>query len=308
MRLAMHALAAMACLWPIAASAQFGDLSAIKTETVKLRDGAWLLKNPHGIVLVSAGEDGVLMVDDQLAPLADRMIAAVATISDKPIRYVINTHFHIDHAGGNAIIHERTGATIIAQDNVRTRMMMTPQVARFFTNHMPAYPLQSLPGITYDTGMSLRLNGEDVEICHPTGAGHTDGDSFVYFHKANILHGGDGLTFGQYPFMDLGSSGSARGYAAALDKVLVMIDDHTIVIPSHGPLGDRAKLQALHDMVATVIGRVDALLQQGKSHEQVIPAHPSAEYDATYANSYIKSLNLVGFVYDDAMMLKKARP
>ncbi|HEX6199870.1 MAG TPA: MBL fold metallo-hydrolase [Thermoanaerobaculia bacterium] len=271
------------------------DMSDVEIETHLAGDGVWMLVGRGGNIGVSAGEDGVFLIDDQYAPLTEKIRAAVAKINDRPIRFVLNTHWHGDHTGGNENLG-RAGALIVAHDNVRERMSVEQFMERF-DRTVPPSPPAALPVITYTDAVTFHLNGDEIHAFHVAPA-HTDGDSVVHFRKANVLHMGDVFFHGMYPFIDLGSGGSARGVLDAVNRALELADEKTKVIPGHGPLADKAALTAYRDMLADVIGKVEALAAEGKSLEEVQAAKPSAAYDEAWGGGFIGPDVLVAAVYE----------
>jgi cyclase len=271
------------------------DFSSVEVRATPIRDGLYLLTGRGGNIVASAGDEGVFLVDDQYAPLTERILAALAEISDQPVRFVINTHWHGDHVGGNENL-ARAGAVIVAHENVRRRMS-TEQFMAAFNTTVPASPARALPVVTFTGAMSLHLNGDDVRVIHVANA-HTDGDSLVRFERANVLHMGDVYFNGLYPFIDLGSGGGIHGMIAAIERGLELANDATVVVPGHGPLSNRAELAAYRDMLAGFRHRIAALKSEGKSLEEVIAARPTAEFDERLGGAFISPERLVGFIYE----------
>jgi glyoxylase-like metal-dependent hydrolase (beta-lactamase superfamily II) len=271
------------------------DMSDVEIETHLAGDGVWMLVGRGGNIGVSAGEDGIFLIDDQYAPLTEKIRAAVARINDRPIRFVLNTHWHGDHTGGNENLGQ-AGALIVAHENVRERMSVEQFMERF-DRTVPASPEAALPVVTYTDAVTFHLNGDEIHAFHVAPA-HTDGDSVVHFRKANVLHMGDVFFHGTYPFIDLGSGGSAPGVLDAVNRALELADGETKVIPGHGPLADKAALTAYRDMLQAVIGRVEALVAEGKSLEEVQAAKPSAAYDEAWGGGFIGSDVFVAAVYE----------
>ena len=293
--LAVAAAALAAAVVPAPRVAAQQDMSDVEVETHLVSEGVWMLVGRGGNIGVSAGEDGIFLIDDQYAPLTEKIRAAVAKINDRPIRFVLNTHWHGDHTGGNENLG-KAGALLVAHENVRERMSVEQFMERF-DRTVPASPKAALPVVTYTDAVTFHLNGDEIHAFHVAPA-HTDGDSVVHFREANVLHMGDVFFHGMYPFIDLGSGGSARGVLDAVNRALELADAETKVIPGHGPLADRAALTAYRDMLADVIGKVEALAAEGKSLEEVQAAKPSAAHDEGRAGGFIAPDDFVAAIYE----------
>jgi cyclase len=276
------------------ALAQGEDFSKVEVKTVPLAGGVSMLAGEGGNIGVLVGANGVLLVDDEYALLVPKILAAVKQLSPKPVRFVVNTHWHGDHTGGNAALGT-DGAIIVAQDNVRKRLS-TDQFSAFRNKTIPASPAVALPVVTFADSLSFHFDGEDVEVFHVVAA-HTDGDAVLWFRKANVVHMGDVFFNGLYPFIDTGSGGSTDGMVAALDTVLGRIDDGTKVIPGHGPVGSKADLKKFRDMLVTVRDRIRKAVQQGKTQDQVVASKPTAEFDAVWGNGFLKPDAFVAVLY-----------
>ncbi len=248
-----------------------------------------------GNVGVSVGKDGVFMIDDQFAPMAPKISAAVARLTDKPVRYLLNTHWHGDHSGGNATFGGQ-GIVIVAHDNVRTRMS-TEHFNAFFKSTTPPSPAEALPVITFSDRMTFHFNADTIRVIHIPGA-HTDGDAMFYFEKADVLHAGDVFVLYGYPFIDLSSGGSTAGMIAGLDQILGLIGPETLVIPGHGPVVRRDRVEAFRGMLATARARVLKLVDEGKTLEQTIAAKPLADFDLEWGKSFIKVDQFVTTLYN----------
>jgi glyoxylase-like metal-dependent hydrolase (beta-lactamase superfamily II) len=246
----------------------------------------------------------VLLVDDQYAPLTPKIKAAVAALTDKPIKFVLNTHWHGDHTGGNENLGT-AGTLIVAHDNVRVRMS-TEQFNTFFNRKTPAAPKAALPTVTFNESVRFHLNGEEIHAFHVPPA-HTDGDSIVHFVKANTLHMGDTFFNGLYPFIDVGSGGGIEGMIAAADQLLAMVKDDTRIIPGHGPLARKADLKAFRDMLAGVRDKALPLVQAGKTEQEFVAAKPTAAFDAKWGGGFMKPDQFATLVYADLSRKKPAR-
>jgi glyoxylase-like metal-dependent hydrolase (beta-lactamase superfamily II) len=245
-----------------------------------------LVMEPAGNVGVSAGPDGAFIIDDQFAPMAPRIAAAVAKLTSQPVRYILNTHWHGDHSGGNAAFG-RQGYVIVAHDNVRTRMSRE-HFNRFFNRTTPPSPPEALPVITFSESMTFHFNGDVVRVVHVPRA-HTDGDAVFYFEKADVLHAGDVFVLYGYPFIDLSSGGSIAGMIAGLDRVLGIIGEATIVIPGHGKLADRVRVQEFRDMLAAARDRVVQRMKAGRTADEIVAENPLAELDPKWGQGFIKA-------------------
>ena len=277
---------------PVAAAAQEQEVEYVPTT---LSPTVTMIKGRGGNVAVSSGEDGVFVIDDQLKPLTDQLLAAIRQVSDQPIRFVINTHYHGDHVGGNETIG-KTGAVIIAHDNIRERMS-TDQFNHFWNETTPAWPKESLPVVTFNDQVTLHLNGEAVRVTH-VPRGHTDGDSIVYFPASNVLHMGDIFFNGLYPYIDLDGGGTIQGLVAAVELGISMANDETRVIPGHGPMSDLQGLSEYHAFLTKARDNVQALVDGGMSLEQAVAAKPTAEWDDILGNVWITPAQLVTFMYN----------
>jgi cyclase len=285
MRNTLASLAAALALASAAATAQ--DFSRVEVKATKLTETTYVLTGAGGNVGVSVGEDAVFIIDDQFAPLTPRIVAAIAQITPKPVKFVLNTHWHNDHTGGNENFG-KAGALIVAHDNVRRRMG-TDQFIEFINHRSKPEPKAALPVVTFGaSGVSFHINGEEIRAIHMPNA-HTDGDSIVHFMGSDVVHMGDIYFNGMYPFIDSDTGGSVEGVIAACDQVLRFATGKTRIIPGHGPMSNVAELKAYRDMLATVSGRVKALVAQGKKVEEIVAARPSAEWDDKLGNGFIKT-------------------
>lgn len=284
-------------LWCVGAAAQDQqDFESVEISTTRIADGLHLLVGRGGNIAVVSGEDGVLLVDDQFAPLEKKIRDAVVAIDEGPIRFVVNTHWHWDHTGGNEAF-AGGGALVVAHEAVRTRMS-TPQRLEIFDRDVDPSPQTALPVLTFSRDTALHLNGMTLRIEHLPGA-HTDGDAIVWFEGRGAVHMGDIYFAGRYPFIDTASGGSVAGMIAAATSVIDRIDAHAVVIPGHGPLSDRDGLTKYRDMLKRVSERIAAAIASGTSEDEVVAAAPSAEFDASYGNGSIKAELFVRMIYRD---------
>jgi glyoxylase-like metal-dependent hydrolase (beta-lactamase superfamily II) len=248
-----------------------------------------------GNIAVSSGPDGVFIVDDDMPPMAGEIDKAIRSIQNEPVKMVFNTHWHFDHTGGN-LHFGKQGAQIIAHDNVRARMS-TPQKSSFFDSITPPSPAEALPVVTFDNTLTLHINGSTIRAVHIPG-GHTDGDGVIFFEEANIVHTGDIFTNRQYPFIDISGGGSARGMIAAVDSLLPMLNEETVIIPGHGPVGDIEDLKAFRNMMFTVVSRIQLLIDDGKTADEVLALKPSINYDAEWAWDFLPAETWDRLIYD----------
>lgn len=233
----------------------------VKIDIKKISGNVYMLVGQGGNIGVSVGEDGVFVIDDQFARLSPTIISAIRTISDKPIKFLANTHWHGDHTGGN-VNFQKEGAIIMAHKNVRKRLEEA-------TNRDGSKnPKEALPVITFNDEMSVHMNGEEVAIFHPDNA-HTDGDAILYFTESNVLHTGDTYFRGWYPYIDLGSGGSVNGYIEAVKTTLMLIDDETRIIPGHGPASNKKEYKSFLAMMEGLKSIILSEIQKGKTEEQV---------------------------------------
>jgi glyoxylase-like metal-dependent hydrolase (beta-lactamase superfamily II) len=243
---------------------------------------------------VSVGADTVFVIDDQFAPLTPKIQAAIAKLSSKPVKFVLNTHWHFDHAGGNENLG-KAGAVIVAHENVRKRLSAEGFIAFFGMKTKPE-PEIALPVVTFTRDVTFRLNGDELVVTHAPRA-HTDGDSIVEFRKSNVVHMGDTFFNKLYPFIDTSSGGSVAGVLAAADRVLKMVDDNTKIIPGHGPLGSKADLKAFRDMLAAVSGNIQGQIKARKTLEQVVASKPTAKYDEVWGKGFLAPEKFVAMLY-----------
>jgi glyoxylase-like metal-dependent hydrolase (beta-lactamase superfamily II) len=253
-----------------------------------------MLVGSGGNIGVSSGSDGVLIIDDQYAPLTEKIRAAVAAISKDPVRFVVNTHWHGDHTGGNENMGG-AGAVIVAHENVRRRMSKE-QISEFFKRTTPASPEAALPVLTFTEDVSFHVNGDELHVFHVDPA-HTDGDSIIHWKKANVFHMGDLYFSGGFPFIDLESGGSVDGVIAAAEKVLALVNDDSKIIPGHGPLATKKDLTGYRDVLKTIRSRIHSQVTAGKSLDEVKASRPTKDWDDTLGKGFINGDQLTEFVY-----------
>jgi cyclase len=281
----------------LASSAQaqnLPDMSQVTVKVIPVAAGVYMLEGMGGNIGLSVGKDDAFIIDDQYAPLSDKIKAAVATVTPKPVRFVINTHWHFDHVGGNEAM-AGSGAIIFAHENTRRRMS-TDQFIAAFNMKVPASPTAALPVITFSDTITFYTNDDTVRTFHVANA-HTDGDAIIFFRKANVVHMGDTFFNGRYPLIDLSSGGSLPGMIAAANQGLAMTNAETRFIPGHGPLATRADLVRYRDMLVTVRDRVGKLIAQRKTLKQILEAKPLADLDAQWGNGNIKADQFLTIVY-----------
>jgi cyclase len=282
-------LAAIVLATPAAAQT---DMSKVEMKAQQLAPGVAVLFGAGGNIGVSYGEDGTILIDDQFAPLTEKIQKAVADLGAQPVKFLINTHWHGDHSGGNENMG-KAGAIIMAHDNVRMRMASDQQTA---FGAVKASPKAALPVVTYADGLKLHLNGEEVRVIHVPAA-HTDGDSFIHWTKSNVIHMGDLFMLGiSFPFVDVGSGGDVRGFVTAADKALALANDQTKIIPGHGAMATKADLQNHRNMIAGVIAKVEAGIKAGKTLDQIKASRPADGYGMK-ADGFITADGFVETVY-----------
>ena len=271
-----------------AAPAQDIDPGPVQVEAQRLSPRLYFLSGSGGNMALFTGAEGAVLVDSEYPSLAPKIQAAIAALTPRPVRFLINTHCHYDHWGANAAFG-RQGALIIAQQNTRARLA-GPQVIALFGTHTPAALPEAMPTVTFAEAMTLYVDGERIELVHASA--HTDGDAIVYFREANVVHTGDVLIVGSYPFIDEGAGGSIDGMIDATAALIARTDARTRFIPGHGPLASYADVVAYHEMLATVRARVVDLIRAGDPPAQVIAAAPTRQFDARYLGARMTSPDL----------------
>ena len=288
--LQLPAVVAAAALLAAPATAQ-QDLSAVEVTAQHVAGPVHMLTGAGGNIGVSAGDDGILIIDDQFAPLADKIRAAIAGISAGDLEFVVNTHFHGDHTGGNVVFGEE--ALIVAHTNVRKRLA---EGAGARGQSVDPAPKVALPVVTYDIGVSIHFNGEQLMIGHLAG-GHTDGDSFVYFMDSNVIHLGDQFFAGRFPFVDVASGGNAVGLRDSIGIVLDRLPEDAKVIPGHGSLSTVDDLKTYHRMLTESVATVKAAKDAGKSVEEIQAAGLSDEWNG-WGSGFINESVFIGFIFE----------
>jgi glyoxylase-like metal-dependent hydrolase (beta-lactamase superfamily II) len=295
----MKALVAALALAPTLALAQMPDFSKTQIKSSPAAGNVHMLVGEGGNIAVSVGPDGVLVVDDQFAPLAQKINAAIDKLSKGKIQYIVNTHWHFDHTGGNPIFGKE--GRIVAHDMVRTRLAQDEKILGM---DIKATPKEGLPVITYDNSMSIFFNGEEIRLTH-LPAGHTDGDTTVYFTGSNVLHMGDQLVIDSFPFIDLEHGGTVEGYIRNQDQVLKTLPQGVKIIPGHGPMGTREDMERANAMLKETSALVRARKEAGKTLEQA-QAEGLPEKYKSWENPFIKVPNFIEMLYKSITVAPKA--
>ena len=284
-----------AALFTTAALAQ-QDFSKVQIKTEKLSATTYMMTGEGGNLGLSIGADAVFVIDDQFAPLTPKIKAAITKLTKKPIKFVLNTHWHFDHTGGNESMG-KAGVLIVAHENVRKRMSAEGFIA-FFGMKTKAEPKVALPVITFTQNMAFHINGDEVYVSHIANA-HTDGDAIVHFRNSDVIHMGDTFFNKIYPFIDTSSGGKVDGMIGAADRVLAIAGDNTKIIPGHGPLADKTDLKAYRDMLATVSERIKAQIKDGKTLEEVLATKPTAEFDEAWGKGFLMPQKWIEMMYEN---------
>ena len=270
------------------------DFSAVEIETVPVADGVYMLVGAGGNIGLSVGADGAFVIDDQYAPLSEKILAAIAAVTDADVEFLVNTHYHGDHTGGNEAFGA-AGALIFAHDNARARMS-TDQFRAIFNQSIPASPAGALPVVTFSDEMTFHWNGDTIRAVHVAPA-HTDGDTILHFQNANVIQMGDTFFNGFYPFIDVGSGGDINGIIAAGYRALAIANEDTAIIPGHGPLSDSAGLAAWLEMLKVTRVTMQALIDQGLSEDEALAARPTAQFDEQYGGGFMNPENYNRLLY-----------
>jgi glyoxylase-like metal-dependent hydrolase (beta-lactamase superfamily II) len=289
--LALGGLAEAQQLQPLAPTP---DWDKITIKTINLGNQIYVLQGEGGNITVAAGDDGAIVIDSQFAPLYGKIKAAIAAVTNKPVRYLVITHFHRDHTGG-AEDFGRDGATIVAHESVKAHMAEGTRNG-LTGNFVPPAPEIALPKVTYKDGMTLRLQGRAAELRH-SAAVHTDGDTYVYFPDADVLATGDIVFLGRYPNIDFAYGGSIDGMIRGVDELINFAKETTTIIPGHGPVGTRATVREYREMLVVARERIQKLKAAGKSEDEIVAAKPNVDYDARYGLDARSNGNFVRVVY-----------
>lgn len=297
MRFLIHSLAAALLAAPalVSPAAAQQDFAGVEIKAEKAAEGLYMLTGRGGNIGLSVGRSGAFLIDDQYAPLSDKILAAVKAITPDPVRFVVNTHWHGDHTGGNENLG-KAGAYVVAHDNVRKRMG-SDQFTAAFQHTTKASPDGALPVVTFADAVTFHWNGDEIRVYHVPPA-HTDGDSVVHFVKADVVHMGDLFFNGSYPYIDVSSGGSVDGVIAAAERVLAGVGDKTRIIPGHGALAGKAELLAYRDTLKMLRDRIAKLKAAGQGRDAVIAAKPTADHDARWGQGFMKPDVWTGLVYD----------
>jgi len=271
------------------------NMQDVEIKTHQVRDNVYMLEGRGGNIGLFVGEDGAFMIDDQFAPLTDKILAAVRDITDKPVKFLINTHWHSDHTGGNENLGKR-GSIIVAHQNVRKRLS-TEQFMEAFGRSVPPSPEDALPVITFEDSVTFHWNDDEVRVIHVPHA-HTDGDSLIHFTRTNVIHMGDIYFSEGYPFIDPSSGGVIDGMIHGVNKALDISNEDTRYIAGHGKITGRNELKEYRDMLFDVRKRINRLMRQDKTREQIIAAKPTENYDDQWGRGFMRPDQWVGIVYD----------
>ena len=286
-------MAVVLLLLAVSIHAQQPDFSKVQIKATKVAGNVYMLEGSGGNIGVSVGADGILIVDDQFAPLADKIRAALKELGQGKLRFILNTHWHGDHTGGNVVFGPE--APIIAHDNVRKRLA-TEQKSVVFQRTTPASPKEALPVITFDQSLSVHFNGEEIKVIHYP-KGHTDGDSVIFFTSSNVVHLGDDFFAGRFPFVDLESGGSIEGLIRNVGEIIGKIPADAKLIPGHGPLSTVDDLKSYHRMLQQTTEIVRQKMAAGKTLDQIKSEGLPAEW-ASWGTGFIKTDRWVETIYN----------
>ena len=286
----LGAVAAVAAFVALTSSLHAQNFDTVQVRAVPVAGAVHMLQGAGGNIGLVVGDDAVFVVDDQFAPLTPKVLAAIKSVTPQPVRFVLNTHWHFDHTGGNENMG-KAGALIFAHENVRRRMSKD-QFIEALNRTEPASPRGALPVVTFTDTVSFHLNGDSIVVFHVAPA-HTDGDAVVLFTRANVVHTGDLFVSAGFPFVDRSSGGSIHGIISAAERILAATNAGTRIIPGHGPLADRARVQAYHDMLVVVRDRMRKEIAAKHTIEQVLASKITAEYDASWTTNRERFLRIL---------------
>lgn len=272
------------------------NFNEVEIQSIRAGGNIHMLTGSGGNIGMCAGKDGVFLVDDQFAPLTDKIRAAVAKIEKGEIRFLLNTHWHFDHTGGNENLG-RGGTVIVAHAKVRERMSKEGFIEALGYRTEPSPPI-ALPVVTFTSDLSFHLNGEEIRVFHVQNA-HTDGDAIVHFVTSDVIHMGDIFFNGLYPFIDTSSGGSIHGVIQAVDRVLTMVKAETKIIPGHGPLATAGELRGYRDMLVKVRNAVATLVEAGKTREETVAAKPTGPFDESLGKGFLTPEQFVSILHTD---------
>ena len=280
----------------MAFNAQAQDFSAVEIQTTTVAEGVYALQGAGGNLGLVVSDGGAFLIDDQYAPLTEKILAAIAEVTDQPVKFVLNTHWHNDHTGGNENMRE-TGALIVAHDNVRKRLK-AGQLIEFFNSEVPPAPDAALPVVTFSETITFHLGEHTVYAEHVANA-HTDGDSIVQLQEANVIHTGDLVFYGMYPFIDYSSGGNLGGMINAADRILEIAGPETKIIVGHGgPVIDRDQMAEYRNLLAVTDQRMQSMIAEGKDLEAILDAEPLAEFEADWGRGFINSERWIELIYN----------
>lgn len=268
--------------------------SGEKIIPVPVTDQIYMIGGKGGNIGLFIGEDGTFLIDDQFAPMTEKIVAAIKSVGGDHPRFLINTHYHGDHTGGNEKLGQG-GTLIFSHDNVRERLS-TGSFIEAFNMKRASVPIEGLPVVTFSEDISFHLNGDTIRAVHVPHA-HTDGDSFICFQSANVIHTGDLFFNGFYPFIDVNHGGSLKGLIAAVDNVISMIDDKTKIIPGHGPLADKAQLASYRQMLGVAYKRLRKLKAEGKTAKDAAASKPLADFEVSWGDGLFTGDRWIELIY-----------
>jgi glyoxylase-like metal-dependent hydrolase (beta-lactamase superfamily II) len=278
----------------IVSLAPAGQSAEVEIMTIPVTEQIYMITGKGGNIGLFIGEDGTFLIDDQYAPLTEKIVAAIKSVGGEFPKFLINTHYHGDHTGGNENLGQG-GTIIFSHDNVRERLSIGAFIA-VFNLKQEAISRGGLPVVTFSETISFHLNGDSIRAIHAPHA-HTDGDSFIYFKNANVIHAGDLFFNGFYPFIDVSNGGSLKGMINAVDRVLALADDNTKIIPGHGPRGDKAQLANYRQMLVIAYERLRKLKAEGKTAQEAAAAKPLSDLEANWGNGMFKSDRWIEIIY-----------